>query len=197
MLALPASPYELAAWKKAKLHADCHVVFEGSFYSAPHRLIGKTLWVRAGAGVTIYLEHDVVAVHPRARQRGQRLTHNDHYPPEKVAGLMACPARCLKRAAQIGPATHELIGRLLEERPLDRLRTAQGILRLSDKYSARRLEAACSRALLFDEVSYGAVKRILHRKLDLTSPLPPAPASQLSTQSLLFVRPWTDFFGNA
>lgn len=197
LLALPAAPYELATWKKAKLHADCHVVFEGSFYSAPHRLIGKTLWVRAGAGVTIYLEHEVVAVHPRARQRGQRLTHNDHYPPEKVAGLMACPAGCLKRAAAIGPATHKLIGRLLEERPLDRLRTAQGILRLGDKFSSRRLEAACSRALLFDEVSYGAIKRILDRKLDLISSLPSPPPTLQLTQPLLFVRPWTDFFGNA
>ena len=199
LLALPASPYEVSVWKKAKLHADCHVVFESSFYSAPHRLIGKSLWVRAAGGVTIYHELDVVAVHPRASRRGQRLTINDHYPPAKMAGLMASPAWCVKRAAEIGPATSELIGRLLDERPLDRLRTAQGILRLADKFSARRLEAACSRALLFDEVSYGAVKRILERKLDLNNPPrnePTAPVRDAS-QPLLFVRPWTDFFGNA
>src|SRR2546425_3362505 len=35
LLPLPAAPYALAIWKKAKLHPDCHIVFEGSFYSAP------------------------------------------------------------------------------------------------------------------------------------------------------------------
>lgn len=199
LLPLPASPCEVSVWKKAKLHADCHVVVEGSFYSAPHRLIGKSLWVRCAGSVTIYHELDVVAVHPRATRRGQRLTNNDHYPPTKVAGLMASPAWCLKRAAQIGPATSQLIGQLLDERPLDRLRTAQGILRLAEKFSARRLEAACSRALVFDEVSYGAVKRILDRKLDIISPMPATPTTttQQATQPFLFVRPWTDFFGNA
>ena len=199
LLGLPASAYEMAQWKKAKLHADCHVVFEGSFYSAPHRLIGKSLWVRAGASVTIFLEHDVVAAHPRATRRGQRFTNNDHYPPSKVAGLMASPAWCHKRASEIGPATSELICRLLDDRPLDRLRTAQGVLRLAGKFSPRRLEAACRRALAFDEISYGAVKRILDRKLDLNA-TPPSDAQSLPHQPAqppLFVRPWTDFFGNA
>jgi hypothetical protein len=83
----------------------------------------------------------------------------------------------------------------LGERPLDRLRTAQAILRLAHKFSPRRLEAACLRALRFEEIGYGAVKRILARGLDLqplsTTP-EPAPA-----QPLLFARPWTDFFVRA
>ena len=36
LLPLPLSPWELAEWKQAKLHADCHVVFDGAYYSAPH-----------------------------------------------------------------------------------------------------------------------------------------------------------------
>jgi transposase len=196
LLPLPAAPYAQAVWKKVKLHPDCHVVFEGSFYSAPHRLIGKSLWVRAAdTGVTILHEHEPVASHPRARKPGQRFTINDHLPPAKVAGLMASPAFCLKRASEIGAHTTELIGRLLGERPLDRLRTAQAILRLAHKFSPRRLEAACLRALRFEEIGYGAVKRILARGLDLqplsTTP-EPAPA-----QPLLFARPWTDFFVRA
>ena len=30
LLPLPAAPYALAIWNKAKLHPDCHIVFEGS-----------------------------------------------------------------------------------------------------------------------------------------------------------------------
>lgn len=193
--ALPTAPYALAVWKKAKLHPDCHVVFESAFYSAPHRLIGKTLWVRAAdTSVTIFHEHELVATHPRAASRGQRRTHPDHLPPAKIAGLMATPAHCLRQAAEIGPQTSELVGRLLGERPEDRLRSVQAILKLAHKYSPRRLEAACARALRFDETSWGAIKRILEAGLDL-EPVPAVtpPAQQPS----LFARPWTDFFPTA
>ena len=93
LLPLPTAPYALATWKKAKLHPDCHVVFEEAFYTAPHRLIGQRLWVRgADTSVQIFHEHVLVASHPRATRRGQRLTNPDHLPPAKVAGLLATPA---------------------------------------------------------------------------------------------------------
>src|SRR5207247_2638970 len=84
-----------------KLHPDCHVVFQGAFYSAPHRLIGQTLWVRAAeTSVVLYHEHAAIASHPRARRPGERLTHPDHLPPAKVVALMATPAWCLRRAGR-------------------------------------------------------------------------------------------------
>ena len=99
----------------------------------------------------------------------------------------------MRRAAEIGPATSEVIGRLLGDRPLDRLRTALGILKLAHKFGPRRLEAACGRALHYDDVTYGTLKRILDRGLDQT----PMPATALKTAPAtlpLFARPITDFF---
>src|SRR4029450_5706879 len=97
--ALPGSAYQLSIWKKAKLHPDCHVVFEGAFSSAPHRLIRKRLWVRAAErSVMMFLDHELVAVHPRAGRQGQRLTRQEHLPPAKLAGLLISPAQCLSRA---------------------------------------------------------------------------------------------------
>jgi len=40
---LPDIPPELAAWASAKLHGNCHVQFEKSFYSAPFTLVHKSL----------------------------------------------------------------------------------------------------------------------------------------------------------
>jgi hypothetical protein len=40
---LPRAAYDLAIWKQAILYRDCYVVFEGSYYSAPYRLVGQTL----------------------------------------------------------------------------------------------------------------------------------------------------------
>jgi hypothetical protein len=82
---------------------------------------------------------------------------------------------------------------LLGERPLDRLRTALGILKLAHKFGPRRLEAACVRALAFDDLTYGTLKRILDRGLDQTAP-PAVSTVTTSTTLPLFARPVTDFF---
>ena len=41
--------YDLAIWKRAKLHRDCYVVFENAYYSGPFRLVGEYLYVRGGS----------------------------------------------------------------------------------------------------------------------------------------------------
>lgn len=196
LLELPASSYAMAEWKRVKLHPDCHVVFDYSFYSAPFRLVGRRLWLRAAeTSVQLFYEHELVATHARATRRGQRRTHPDHMPPAKIAALLATPAYCLQRAQEIGPHTRALIEQLFAERPLDRLRSVQAILRLAHKFAPRRLEAASARALAYGETSYHVIKRILDRGLDLDAASVPSAAAQ--TQAPLFARPWTDIFGQA
>ena len=68
---LPAVRYEITVWKKAKLHPDCHVVFQKAYYSAPHRLIGQKLLIKATPErVEIYHQHERVATHAAARWPG-------------------------------------------------------------------------------------------------------------------------------
>ena len=59
-----------------------------------------------------------------------------------------------------------LIQRLFSDRVLENLRAAQGIVRLKKKYGALRLEAACQRALAYDNPRYRTVKTILEKGLD-------------------------------
>jgi transposase len=71
---LPLTPWEAVEWKRAKLHADCHIVFAGAYYSAPHRLLGERLWVRATLSkVELFHDYTLVATHRPARP-GQRRT---------------------------------------------------------------------------------------------------------------------------
>lgn len=169
---LPPARYEAAVYKLVKLHPDCHVVFEQSYYSAPHRLIGQVLWLRATAErVEIYWNYERVASHGRAGRAGQRVSNILHYPPTKLAGLLVTPERLRQQALQIGPSTGKLVEEMLADHPVDRLRGAQGIVRLSDKYGPARLEAACARALVFDQVAYRSVASILRQGLENT-PLP-------------------------
>ena len=165
---LPGDRYEVVVWKEAKLHPDCHVVFDYSYYSAPHRLVGKKLWIKAmPRRVEVYYRYERLATHERALDRGQRRTLGEHLPPDKLAGLLPEPVRIRAMASEVGPFTVEFVDRLLGERPVDRLRSAQGVLKLRHRFSAPRLEAACCRALAFDEVRYHTVKSILNKGLDL------------------------------
>lgn len=193
LLPLPATPYDLATWKVATLHRDCYVVFNNAFYSAPFRLIGQRLQVRGGS-------HDVqlftadwqrVATHPRATEPGARLTHPDHLPPQKLPGLQLGKESCLERASDIGPAARQVVETLLADVVVDRLRTAGRILALVEHVGAERLEAACARALHYDEVSHRAIKAILVQGLE--QPAPPPPTSPAAHQ---FVRSAAELIGH-
>ena len=184
---LPTTPYDPAVWKQAKLHRDCYIVFEKSFYSAPFRLVGQKLWLRASTREIRLFSDDfeLVATHTRATTPGQRLTHLDHLPPEKVPGLQTNRERFREQAKNIGPCTAEVVAELLTERPLDRTRTVGRILRLAEKFSPARLEAACQRGQAFGDSSPTTLRRILERELD-QSPQPVLPTANGGT--LVFAR---------
>ncbi len=178
---LPATPYDLTIWKKAKLHRDCHVVFEGSYYSAPFRLVGQSLWVCAGTRqVRLFNEkYELVATHERAVRPGTRRTHRDHYPAEKLPGLERTRESCLAQAVSLGPNVQQVVEQMLADAVLDRVHQAGRLLRLSEKYGSQRLNDACRRALNFGDPAYKTVKGILKQNLDQAAPpdpvqLPPA-----------------------
>ncbi len=171
---LPDRPNELAVWQQVKLHGNCHVQFEKSFYSAPFRFVRQSLWLQATENtVKIFKDYQLLAVHPRARRPGQKFTCDDHLPPNALAYKMQDPQWCLKQAHEIGPCCRILIDRLFSDKVLDNLRAAQGIVStLKKKYTAIRLEAACKRALYYDNPRYRTVKNILEKDLDQLEELP-------------------------
>jgi len=182
---LPHSPYDLAVWKQVKLHRDGHVVFDKAYYSAPFRLQGQHLWVRGGTGeVRIYTsDYQLRATHQRAQKPGQRMTELSHLPAHALlAGLTREQSQ--ERARAIGPATTEMVERLLRHRPENRLRSAVRLLRLADRWGDQRLECACVRALSFEETSYTSIKRILAQNLNTEL----HPEAFLSPPASIFVR---------
>jgi len=164
---LPDVPPELAVWAKVKVHRDAHIQFEKAYYSVPFRLMSQHLWLKATpATVRLYRDHELIATHPRQPRPGARSTVDDHMPPNALAWAMRDPQWCLKQAEAVGLQCRALIERLFADRVLDNLRAAQGVIRLKEKYGAARLEAACERALAFDNPRYRSVKTILEKGLD-------------------------------
>jgi len=178
--ALPDRPPELSTWAQVKLHGNCHVQFEKCFYSAPYRFVRQELWLQeTEKSIKLFKDHQLIAVHPRLKQPGQKSTCNDHLPPNAQAYLMQDPQWCLKQADVIGPFCRALIDHLFCDRVLDNLRAAQGIVGLKSKYGKERLEAACRRALFYDNPRYQTVKTILAKELDHLE-TPPETNKQLS-----------------
>lgn len=167
MKPLPAIAPDLGTWCRVTLHRDCHVQHELIYYSAPFTLVGKRLWLRAtDNAVTIYEDYRLVATHPRGRKPGQRFTVRDHLPPDAQAFFARDRNWCLKQARLVGPACADLVEQLLADRIVERLRAAQNVIRLSEKYGTARLEAACARALSHGSFLYRTVKQILVQGFD-------------------------------
>jgi hypothetical protein len=195
LLPLPATPFVLCDVRQVKVHPDCHVVIEGGYYSVPHHYAGRTVEAYVQEEIVqLYAEQTLLATHVRV-EKGQHSTQPSHYPAEMSAYLERTPARCRELAAGIGPATAQVVEQLLEDRPLDRLRSVQAILRLDESVGRLRLEAACARALYFGDVRYRRIKEILNAALD-REPLPvaePAPAAGPHR----FARSSAEFFAQA
>jgi len=195
---LPATPYDLAVWKVVKLHRDGHITFDHAYYSAPFRLVGQPLRVRGGTTtVRIYsLDYQLVATHERATQAGQRQTHPDHLPPQKLPGLTWDREHCQSLAAEIGPATTATVQTLLSDPVVERLPTVRRLLKLRDHFGDTRLEAACGRALRFEDGTYQTVKRILQQELEQAAPREfPAPVAA-NPPAFTFVRTAADLVGH-
>ena len=157
---LPREPFELASWSMPKVGPDCHIKVGKVLYSVPWRLIGRRVDVRqTDRVVEVFADGELVKTWPRAEQ-GRCTDHGD-YPPEKVAFFMRTPTWCRRRAGELGPAVAEVIDGLLGQPVLHRLRAAQGVLRLAERYPAQRLDAACRKAITVGDPSYRTVKGIL------------------------------------
>ncbi len=166
---LPAAPFVLATWSAAKIGPDIHAKVGATLYSLPWRLIGERIDARSTtAMVQFFRNGELVKTHPR-KERGKQTDLGD-YPPEKIAFHMRTPTWCRHRAGEIGPACQAVIGELLAENALFRLRAAQGVLGLADKHDPARLEAACAKATAAGDPSYRTVKGILAAGTETTAP---------------------------
>lgn len=197
---LPTTPYDLAVWKEATVGVDGYITFDNAYYSVPCRVPrGSKLLVRGGTQfVTLFTHsHEALATHDRAQQPGQRVTHPDHLPPHKLAGLTLNREACRDTAATIGVATDHVVATLLDDPVAGalwaRLRTVGRLLRLGERYGDERLELACQRALQFGEPTYTTVKRILTQGLD-AQPATATPAATPPAQT--FVRTAAELLGH-
>jgi transposase len=166
---LPQQPFEYCEWKKAKVNIDYHIEVDGHYYSVPFQLVKQDVDVRTtSTTVEVLFKNRRVASHKKTNRPGAFTTLAEHMPKAHQKYLQWTPSRIIRWAGQNGPKTKELITRVLESRPHPQqgFRSCLGIMRLAKRYSAERLEAACSRAVVIRGYSYKSVESILKNGLD-------------------------------
>ena len=77
---LPEHPYAYRHVKKARVHVDYHVAYDGHHYSVPYQLVGEAVMVHAGEhSVAIFHQSKQVALHARVHHaNGGHSTAPEH-----------------------------------------------------------------------------------------------------------------------
>jgi len=163
---LPKERYELAVWKKLTPGFNYHIEVEKNFYSVPYEYIKQEMDVRVTAAtVEVFYNNLRVCSHPRQYGRpGKYQTTPDHMPDKHKTYTEWNAERFLSWAKSIGENTKTAIGAILSSHKIEQqgYRACIGVLKLADRHGAKRLEAACERALSYTpSPSYKNIDAIL------------------------------------
>ncbi len=166
---LPEKTYEYAEWKLATVNIDYHIEIDKHYYSVPYRLLREKLDVRLTAHtVEVFQKGERLAAHVRSFLPHTHTTLKEHMPPAHQNYLEWTPSRIITWAKKTGPATAELVQKIIDSRdhPEQAYRSCLGILRLEKHYPKERLENAAVRAVKFGALSFKALRNILSAGLD-------------------------------
>jgi transposase len=166
---LPATPYELAQWKRPKVNIDYHVEFDDNFYSVPYGVIHEVMDLRATESVVeIFFKGRRITSHLRSYEKNKWVTKPEHMPRSHREHAEWTPSRLVAWAKKVGPSTAALLEALMERRPHPQhgFRACLGLMRLRKDYADERIERACARALRHRAISYKSVVAILKHNLD-------------------------------
>ena len=162
-------PYEITHWRTVKVHPDHHVACQYALYSVPSSLCPPGQQVEIGLGsklVRIYHRGRLLKLHPR-QPRGGRSTDAADYPAELTPYTLRAPDRIKRNAAEYGPAVADFAQRLFDgPLPWAKVRQGHKLIRMGQRYTPERLDAACRRALDVDLIDVRRVERILVQALE-------------------------------
>jgi len=145
---LPATLFPAFEEVKRKVHRDGHVEVVKAFYSVPPEYVRREVWVRYDLRTVSIFNHRMqkIAMHSRV-EPGRFSTHSSHIPAEKIANPERGNLWLLKQADAIGGETGAWSRAMLRNRDVPGTRVLNGLLQLSDKYTASAINKACGSAL--------------------------------------------------
>lgn len=153
LLPLPTRPFELASWKIATVQYNYHVSVDNQNYSVPFEYIKQKVDIRITKNVIeVFFEGNRICSYPRLYGRsGQYNTLEAHMPPDHQKYVTWNGDRFRSWAAKVGENTAVLVSFFLTAQKVEQqgYKACMALLKLADKYSTERLEAACRRAFSY------------------------------------------------
>lgn len=168
---LPASPYQIRYYKRAKVQKISHIYLSAdkNYYSVPHRYVGQHVEVQYNLSVVeVFFNGERIAHHRRSPKAGHYTTVAEHMPSTHQAYDSWSPQWFQDMAERIGPHTRTYITRLMGQYAYPEIgyKQAQGILSLAKHAGADRIERACQRAGAHHRVGYRTIENIIKHHLD-------------------------------
>ncbi len=165
---LPSTPFPFAEWKTVRVNIDYHVEIYRHYYSVPYQHVHEELEARISeTSIEIFRKGRRIAIHVRSNVAGHHTTLSEHR-PKKHQDLEWTVSRIADKGRAIGPSTATLLERIMQSRKHPELgyRSSLGVLRLGNRYTSERLEAACRRAVAMNTCSYRSIKSMLATGFD-------------------------------
>ena len=163
LLPLDGERFDVPEWHPPHtVHPDHHIRVDYASYSVPTAYIGKEVDVRVDSKlVRIYYKQQLIKTHP-LKPPGGRSTDYDDYPKEKTPYAMRNCLYYIQKAKALGNCCGTFTEKLLSgDFPWSKIRQAQKLLRLGEKYGSQRVEKACRRALYFGLLNIYRVENII------------------------------------
>ncbi len=167
---LPSSPFQFTRVKyDIRVAPNYHIEFDKHYYSVPYELAREYVDVyQINNILEIYHKGAHICRHKKEPPDYKYTTKDEHMPSNHkfVKGWSA--PWFIDQAHKIGPATAELVTRVMQNRkhPEQGFRTAMGLLNLSKKYPKQRVEKAAERALYYGNLTCKAMKAILEQGIE-------------------------------
>lgn len=179
LLPLPTKQFEMATWKIATVQYNYHISVESQNYSVPFEYIKQKVDVRATRNVIeVFFEGTRICSHPRLYGRNNQYSTVDvHMPPDHQKYVSWNGDRFKNWATKIGESTGSVVRLFLESHKVEQqgYKACMALLKLADKYSVVRLEAACTKALSYaGRPSFKGIQAILKSGQDKLQKEPPA-----------------------
>lgn len=172
LMPLAQDRYEIKKQALVTVMNNGHVLLseDKHYYSVPYHFMRKKVKIiYSKTIVEIFYKYNRIAVHTRLKSPYNYTTNSEHLASTHKFTTEWSADRFIRWAASIDQNVELLITQVLSKKqhPEQSYKSCHGILSLSKKVGNERLASVCSKALEYGIYSYGIVKTILEKELDL------------------------------
>ena len=156
MMPLPTVDFEPAVWSSAKVPNDYLISDGRNRYSVPANLIGERVDIRTTRNmVEVFFHGAQVALHKRVQSiRYEPIVKPEHMTPEHRSYLRYNTEDFTSWAESVGSDTSRVVQYYLTSgaAPEQGYKACASLMKLGEKYGAKRLENACGQLLAYSSM---------------------------------------------